>query len=149
MKTQHELLIGKVERYLRKLSKPRPEFGGMGMCPSIYKYQHQTNVIMGKYPVDIHLSHVASMQRPLGLVATVVVYDRPINDLSAITDDLLNRRDDIEIFINDPKLRGKYRGVYTGFAHATLVIIQDLATLEKEREWAKTQGYYRDNLTNN
>lgn len=104
---------------------------------------------MGKYPVDIHLSHVASMQRPLGLVATVVVYDRPIKDLSAITDDLLNRRDDIEIFINDPKLRGKYRGVYTGFAHATLVIIQDLATLEKEREWAKTQGYYRDNLTNN
>jgi len=102
-------------------------------------------IIHGKGRADVHINHVASVFAPLGYSAAVMVYQRQPKNLFNITDKVLNNHTDIEIFVSEPNLKGPVRGVYTGFPHATLVIIQELGMLQKAREQAKNTGYYGDN----
>lgn len=147
MTQQQEWLGKRVKAYLKKLTKPRPEFGGCAPCPALAEHIDNIAILHAKGRADTYINHVANIFRPLGLSAAVIIYERQPKNLFAITDRVLNTANEIEIFISEPQLTGRVRGVYTGFPHATLVIIQDLALLQKAREHAKKAGYYGDNNT--
>lgn len=141
---QHEeSLKRKVEAYIKSLIKPRPEWGGQPICPGLAPYRHEIMVLMSETDIESQLERIADLLYPLSVPAAIVYTALPPQDLWQITDRILERNKDIEIFISEPRT-GKHRGIYTGFAYGTLVILQRLDLLEESRKQAKIAGYYRD-----
>lgn len=141
---QHEQsLRRKVDAYLKKLTKPRKELAGHPVCPGLAPYRHEIMVLTSETDIEGQLERIADLLYPLNIPAAIVITDLPPVDLWDITDRLLNSRTGIEIFISEPR-PGKHRGVYTGFAAGTLIIIQRQDLLLESRKSAKIAGYYTD-----
>lgn len=101
-------------------------------------------MVMARDDIEEQIDQICYMLHPLNIPAAIIATALPPNDLLDITDAALERHLNIEILVNDPNRRGKRRGVYTGFEHAWLIIIQQKDLLEKSRESAKTAGYYNE-----
>jgi len=132
---------------LNNLSTPRQEFNGHAICPWIDKYKDRILVQEVLQGVKMPIEHAVSMLEPLKLVAVVLAFPKkpPVHTIRKACDELLNREenDHIEILINDHRLTGTVRGVYTGFKHCDLVIIQNANTLKWARINSKRAGYYK------
>lgn len=132
---------------LNDLSTPRREFNGHAICPWIVKYQDRIKVVEVSKGVREPIEQAVQMLEPLALMAVCLAFPRkpPIGTLNKITDDLLNRpeNDNVEILINNHRLKGTVRGVYTGFRECDLVIIQDANKLKYARLNSKRAGYYK------
>lgn len=137
-----------VEKYLKYLTRPQQKLGGHAICPGLAPYRHSIMVLGAELDIESQINKICDLLYPLDIPAALIYTDLPPKDLWDITDAALANRDAIEIFINDPKLKGKYRGLYTGFAHATLIIIQREDLLINSREHAKIAGYYTQKKDN-
>lgn len=132
-------LSRKVESYIRYLIKIDPKTG-KSICPGLAPYRHEIHVLMARDDIEHQIQHVADLLTPLDIPAAIIYTALPPTDLIEITDRILNEKLDIEIFVNEPARTGA-----TGFKSGTLIIIQRLDILEKEREKAKKAGYYTHN----
>lgn len=103
-------------------------------------------MVMARDDLEDQIDQICYMLHPLGIPAAIVATALPPTDLLEITDAALERHENIEILVNDPARRGRIRGVYTGFEHAWLIIIQQRDLLQKSRESAKTDGYYNNKI---
>lgn len=128
------------------LSIPRKEFNGHPICPWITKYQEKIFVKEVEMGVKQPIQHFASMLQPLGYAAIVLAFPKkpPISRIRKACDEVLNlpEFDHIEILINDHRLKGPIRGVYTGYSKCDLVIIQNSKLLKLARNRSKQAGYY-------
>ena len=138
-------LSRKVEVYLKKLTKPVPELGGEPVCPGLAPYRHRVHLLMAQDDIEGQLNQTADLLVPLDIPAAIIYTALPPTDLWDITDRVLNNKLDIEIFISEPQKTGKTRGIYTGFPHGTLIIVQRLDLLQKSREQIKNTGYHTVN----
>tara|TARA_R110000822_G_scaffold58665_3_gene146637 strand:+ start:972 stop:1415 length:444 start_codon:yes stop_codon:yes gene_type:complete len=128
------------------LSTPRPEFNGHPICPWIDKYRNRIFVKEVKQGVKMPIEYAVSLLKPLNYMAVVLAFPKkpPIGTINKAVDEIINKPefDHIEILVNNHKLKGTVRGVYTGFARCDLVIIQDREKLKWARLASKTAGYY-------
>lgn len=128
------------------LSKPHKELNGHAPCPWIQKYRNRIHVQEIESGVKIPIENAVEMLQPLNLMAVVLAFPRkpPIGTINSAVEEILNRpeNDDIEILINNHRLKGTYRGVYTGFDRCDLVIIQSRSRLKWARIASKKAGYY-------
>ena len=131
---------------LNTLSTPRPEFNGYAPCPYIKKYRDRIHVLEVESGVKIPIEHAVSLLRPLNYAAIVLAFPKkpPIGTINSIVEEILNQpqNDNIEILINNHRLKGAVRGVYTGFKHCDLIIIQHKDMLKWARINLKKGGYY-------
>lgn len=114
------------------------------MCPGLAPYRHKIMMVMARDDLEDQIDQICYMLVPLDIPAAIIATALPPTDLYNITDSALDRHPNIEILVNDPTRRGKIRGVYTGFEHAWLIIIQQKDLLDKSRETAKKAGYYTE-----
>ena len=142
MITHSKSLLRKVEVYLKKISKPCPELGGHPICPSLAGYRHAIMVVGAKDDLEEQIHHISDLLIPLNIPAAIIVTTLPPRDLWDITDKCMESKPWVEVFINDPTLKGKHRGVYTGFEDGYLIIIQRTDLLDLARNEAKISGYY-------
>jgi len=140
-------LSRQVEKYLKYITKPQKRYGGQPICPGLAPYRHEIPVLMEQGDLEYQLYHVSDMLYPLNIPAAVIYTAHPPTDLWAISDRCLNDHQGIEIFISEPHLKGKTRGIFTGFDAGTLIIIQRSDLLEIEREKAKKTGYYNQKIS--
>lgn len=131
-----------LEKYLKWLTKPQKKLNGNPICPGLAPYRHQIHVLKADIDIESQLNRVCDLLYPLDVPAVIIYTALPPKDLWDITDECLQSRDDIEIFINDPKRKGKYRDIYTGWDSGTLIIVQRTDILEHSRKQAKKAGYY-------
>jgi len=131
------------------LSVKRPEFNNHAPCPYIKIYKDRIHVMEVTSGVKIPIEHAVSMLKPLKYAAIVLAFSRkpPIGTINSIVEDILNQpqNDDIEILVSNHRLKGPVRGVYTGFPHCDLVIIQNKDMLKWARIQLKKAGYYDKN----
>lgn len=130
-----------------ELSYPRPEFNGHSACPYVKKYMHRIEIVEVEQGIKEPIETACSMLEPLGLMAVVLAFPRkpPIGSIKRVVDDILNSPlgEDKEILISNHRLKGTYRGVYTGFRHCDLVVVQSESRLKMARLHLKKQGYYK------
>ena len=129
------------------LSVPRPELNGHALCPWIQKYRDRIVVKEIDQGIKHPILQACQMLVPLKLMAVVLAFPRkpPIGTLKKTVDHILNQPEyeHIEMLINDHRLRGTYRGVYSGYHRCDLVIIQDRERLKWARLASKKAGYYK------
>jgi len=123
-----------VEIYIKKLIKPQPKWNGAPICPGLAPYRHEIQVLMARDNIEDQINQTCWMLHPLNIPAVVIATALPPKNLYEITDAALVLHPGIEIFVNDPNRRGKIRGIYTGFEHAWLIIIQRSDLLEESRK---------------
>ena len=131
--------------YIKSLTKPRPEFNNLPICPALAQYRHEIQIIRARDNLEDQINQACWMMYPLNIPAVVIVTALPPTNLYDITDAALVLHPGIEIFVNDPTATGSVRGIYTGFKDGWLIIIQRLDILEEQRELAKKAGYYTIN----
>lgn len=128
------------------LSIPRPELNGHPLCPWINKYRDRIIVKEIEQGVKMPMHHCASMLTPLKLMAVVLAFPRkpPVGTIKRAMEEILNddEFEHIEMLYSNHRLRGTYRGVYSGFRQCDLVIIQDRERLKWARIASKKAGYY-------
>jgi hypothetical protein len=122
----------KLDGYLREITRIQPKTG-KPICPGLAEYRHQVQVQMAELDLENQLFKICSLMYPMDIPAVVIVTTMPPTDLYEITDDVLNNFTGIEIFVNDPNARGAVNGIYTGFAHGWLIIVQREDILENAR----------------
>lgn len=137
-----ESLKRKIEVYLKHLTKPQIAWGGHAICPGLEPFRHQVHIQMARADIEDQINHTCWMLYPLDIPAVVIATALPPKNLYEITDAALVLHPDIEIFVNDPTAKGLHRGIYTGFEHAWLIIIQKRSLLREYQEIAKNAGYY-------
>jgi len=132
---------------LNDLSIPRKEFNGHSACPWIRKYQDRIYVKEITTGVRSHIHHAASMLAPLNYMAICLAFPKkpPFHTIEKAVESVLNDDTvtDIDILINNHRLKGKVRGVYTGFKQCDLVIVQSASKLKWARIASKKSGYYK------
>ena len=140
---QHSRKLSRqVESYLKYLTKPQEAYGGNPICPGLAPYRHEIQLLMAQGDLQAQINQIADVLYPLDIPAAIIYTAMPPVDLWDITDQCVADRHNIEIFISEPDKTGKTRGLYTGFKHGTLIIVQRLDLLINAREKAKNQGYY-------
>ena len=142
MITHSKRLLRKVETYIKYISKPQKLWNGNPICPGLADYRHEIQVLPAVGNLEDQINQICWMMHPLNIPAVVIATGMPPTNLYDITDAALTLHPGIEIFVNDPNKKGKIKGVYTGFAHGWLIIIQRSDLLQKSQEKAKKQGYY-------
>lgn len=131
----------KLDSYLREITKPQKLLEGKPICPGLAQYRHQIHVLMAELDLESQLYKVANLIIPLDVPAVIIATAMPPKDIYDITDRVLNdSHDNLEIFVNDPSARGAVNGVYTGFAHGWLIIVQQKDLLEKARKHTKSRA---------
>jgi len=115
------------------------------ICPALARHRHEIQILQARDNLEDQINQACWMMHPLNIPAVVIVTALPPTNLYDITDAALVLHPGIEIFVNDPTLKGKVRGIYTGFKDGWLIIIQRTDILEIERELAKNAGYYTIN----
>jgi hypothetical protein len=129
------------------LSVPRAEFNGHAICPWIRKYRDRIQVKEVEKGIKQPIEQAVQLLEPLGMMAICLAFPRkpPLGSINRVVEGVLNNpvHDDIEILINNHRLRGTIRGVYTGFKECDLVIIQSKTKLKWARLASKQAGYYK------
>jgi mRNA-degrading endonuclease YafQ of YafQ-DinJ toxin-antitoxin module len=144
---QYKWLHREIELYLDRLSEPQPLWNGWAICPWIKTYRKDIGITIVNRGIKYPLMNAMEMLRPLKYKAIVCAF--PVKPKSgAITntcDYLINlpQFNHIECLQINHKLTGEFKGIYTGFIHCDLVIIQDRDLLAQSRQKLKKQGYYK------
>tara|TARA_R110002153_G_scaffold67723_3_gene180252 strand:+ start:1501 stop:1947 length:447 start_codon:yes stop_codon:yes gene_type:complete len=127
------------------LSILRPELNNLAICPWIRKYKDRIGVVEVE-GLKTPIKNSLDMLKPVGLIASVLIFpkDTSIWKIRRAADQLLELEhyDWAELLINDPSAQGLYRGLYTGYRHRPLVIVQDHHILKSARYTLRKNGYY-------
>jgi hypothetical protein len=146
MTKQYRWLELKIETYINDLGKPNPKLNGWAICPFARTYRDKTKIVIVEKGIKTPVETAFSMLDPLGLQAVVLAFPKKPrhSQIVSIVDDLLNlpQFDHIECLVSNHKLKGLWRGVYTGFDICDLVIVQNQQKLYWARQNLKKRGYY-------
>lgn len=146
MTQQYRWLEHKINNYLDFLGKPNPQLNGWAICPSVKMHRSRVQITIVEQGVKQPIDQAFQLLEPLGLMAVVLAFPRkpPFHTLQSSVDQLLNlpEHDNIECLLLNHRLKGLWRGVYTGFEWCDLVIVQNRQKLYWARQNLKKRGYY-------
>lgn len=131
---------------LNDLSTPRQEFNGHPACPWINAYQDRIRVIETDSGIKEPLEMAIKLLQNENLMAVCVAFPRkpPFATIERVVEKLINQPEyhNIDVLLNNHRLKGMIRGVYTGFQGCDLAIIQHRDKLNWARIASKKAGYY-------
>ena len=141
---QYSWLEKKIKAWMRQMGKPNPSLNGWAPCPFVLTYMDQTKIVIVEKGIKDPIETNMDLLVPLKLKAIVLAFPRKPNhsQIEKTCEKLLDTRHDIECLIVNHKLKGTYRGVFTGFETCDLVILQDANHLKWARTNLKQRGYY-------
>jgi hypothetical protein len=132
---------------LNDLSTPRAEFNGHSVCPWISVYQDRIRVVEVESGIREPIETAIAQLKQEQLMAVCLAFPKKpaFGTLEKTVDNIINQPQyhNIDILLNNHRLDGCVRGVFTGFKLCDLVIIQDTAKLNWARIASKKAGYYR------
>lgn len=143
--SKHSLEI-QINQYLDRLMRPKAEFNGHSICPSMAEHRKNIGVKIITCEFETQIEDTIDVFRMFKYSAVVCGFENiTADEICKITNKLINytKFDDIELLVSDPTLKGKVRGVYTGFKKAPLLIIQSRSLLEAEQKKYREKGYYK------
>lgn len=143
---QYKWLELKIKEWMQQISTPNAKLNGWAPCPYISKYLDSIQITIVEQGIKQPVEQAFQLLIPLKMKAIVLAFPRKPNfkRLQSTCDELLNlpEYDHIECLLVDHKAKGEYRGVFTGFTHCDLVIIQNANQLKWARNSLKQRGYY-------
>lgn len=129
------------------LSVPRSEFNGQAACPFIKRYRDKIKIKIVeqavKQPIIEHAHEfLISYDK-----AWVLAFPRkpPFHVIESACEHVLNQPSfvNLHLLTLNHRWTGEFKGVYTGFKHCDLVIMQTQRLLNLGRMELKSKGYYK------
>ena len=143
---QYDWLHKKIKAWMHTIGTPNQNLNGWAPCPFVKTYMNSIQITIVDKGIKQPLTQAFSLLEPLKLKAIVVAFPKKPNhsQIQSVCDDLLNlpEFEHIECLLVNHKLKGTYRGVFTGFEFCDLVIIQNANQLKWARNNLKQRGYY-------
>ena len=143
---QYKWLELKIKDWMRHVGTPKPELNGWAPCPFVLTYMDKISIVIVEQGIKQPIEQAFQMLEPLKLKGIVLAFPKKPNhgQIQKTCDQLLNQPEyeHIECLLVNHKLRGEYRGIYTGFNKCDLVIVQNQHQLKWARNNLKQRGYY-------